>query len=60
MNEQDTKIILGEVVATLVSEELPAGIHTIVWNASGASSGVYFYRLQAGDFVATRKLLLLR
>ncbi len=52
--------ILGEVVATLVSEELPAGIHTTQWNASGAASGVSFYRLQAGDFVDTKKLLLLK
>ncbi len=37
----------GEQVVTLVSDELPAGTHTVTWNAKGLSSGVYFYRLRA-------------
>jgi hypothetical protein len=52
--------MVGEEVATLVSEELNVGKYTTQWNASGVASGVYFYRLQVGDFVATKKLLLLR
>jgi hypothetical protein len=52
--------ILGEVVATLVSEELNAGTYTTLWNASRMASGAYFYRLQAADFVDTKKLLLLK
>jgi hypothetical protein len=52
--------ILGETVATLVNEELNVGTYTTQWNASSAASGVYFYRLQAGDFVDTKKLLLLK
>ncbi len=52
--------MLGEEVPTLVSEELPVGIHTTQWNASGVASGSYFYRLQTGDFVDTKKLLLLK
>jgi len=52
--------ILGEAVATLVNEELNVGTYTTQWNASGVASGVYFYRLQAGDFVDTKKLLLLK
>jgi hypothetical protein len=52
--------ILGEVVATLVSEELNVGTYTTQWNASGVASGVYLYRLQTGDFVDTKKLLLLK
>jgi hypothetical protein len=51
---------LGEEVATLVSEKLPAGKHQRVWEAKGLASGVYVYRLQAGDFEQTRKLILLR
>lgn len=52
--------LLGREVATLVSEKLSAGNHTRQWNAAGMSSGVYFYRLQAGAFVETKKLVLLR
>jgi hypothetical protein len=52
--------ILGREVATLVSEELPQGKYSRLWNAAGMSSGVYFYRLQAGTFTETNKLVLLR
>jgi hypothetical protein len=52
--------ILGEEVATLVSEKLPAGKYKYDWNASGLASGVYLYRIQAGDYVAARKMVLLR
>ncbi len=51
---------LGEVVATLVNEELNVGIFTTEWSANGMASGVYFYRLQVGDFVDTKRLLLLK
>ena len=51
---------LGKVVATLVSEELPAGIHALRWNAATMSSGVYYYRLQAGASAATGKMLFLK
>jgi hypothetical protein len=52
--------VLGQEVATLVDESQPAGIHAVQFDGSGLSSGVYFYRLSAGDFVQTRKLMLLR
>jgi serine protease len=52
--------VAGEVVQTLVDREMEAGIHTVDWHAANVSSGVYFYRLQAKNFVATRKMLLLR
>jgi hypothetical protein len=52
--------LLGEEIATLVAQEFKAGNHTVNWNASGAPSGVYFYRLQAGAYVETKKMLLLR
>lgn len=52
--------LLGEEVAILVNEELLPGTHLHQWNAGGIPSGVYFYRLQAGNFVETKKLVLLR
>jgi hypothetical protein len=52
--------VLGREVQTLVNEERQAGAHSVEWNAAGAASGVYFYRLQAGGFVETKKMLLLR
>jgi polyhydroxybutyrate depolymerase len=52
--------LLGEVVATLVNDEKPAGNYEVQFDATGISSGVYFYSLQAGDFVETKKLILLR
>jgi hypothetical protein len=51
---------LGQEVATLVNAVEEPGYKSVEWNASGAASGVYFYRLQAGDFVQVRKLLVLR
>jgi hypothetical protein len=51
---------LGQVVATLVNENQDAGFHDVRFDGSGLASGVYFYRMQAGDFVQTRKLVLLR
>jgi len=52
--------ILGKDVATFVDEEKPVGTYEVNWNASNLPSGVYFYRLQTGDFVKTRKMILLK
>jgi hypothetical protein len=52
--------LLGNEVATLVAEKLPVGKHQRVWEAKGLASGVYLYRLEAGEFVQTKKLILLR
>jgi enterochelin esterase family protein len=52
--------ILGKEVATLVNEVKQPGEYTVRWEAEGIPSGVYFYRLLAGDVVKTRKLLLVR
>lgn len=49
---------LGQQVATLVEGEQEVGYHEVKFGGSGLSSGVYFYRLQAGELVQTRKLLL--
>jgi len=51
---------LGEEVATLVSDHQETGRHSVEWDATGQPSGVYFYRLNAGGLVETRKLVLLR
>jgi len=50
----------GQEVARLINGSMPAGNHLITWDASSLASGVYLYRLQAGDFVRTRKMLLLK
>jgi hypothetical protein len=52
--------ILGQEVATLVNQILPAGRHAVTLNGASMASGVYFYRLQAGSFTETKKLLLLK
>jgi hypothetical protein len=51
---------LGQEVATLVNEEKTAGTYSAQWNASSVASGVYFYRLKAGEYNETRKLLLMK
>ena len=52
--------ILGQTVATLVDEKLSAGEYEVTLNGNGLSSGVYFYRIVAGDFVQGKKLVLLK
>ena len=52
--------ILGQKVVTLVDGEQKAGYKTIRWDAGSLSSGIYFYRLHAGDFFQTRKVVLLK
>jgi hypothetical protein len=52
--------LLGQKVATLVDEYQRAGLKTLDWNAADLASGVYFFRLTADDFTATRKMLLMR
>ncbi len=51
---------LGQCVVLLVDEKQEAGYHEVTFDGSGLTSGVYFYRLQAGDFVQTKKLLLMK
>jgi hypothetical protein len=52
--------LLGQKVATLVAERQNPGSYQAEWDASGFSSGVYYYRLSAGEFVETKKLVLLK
>jgi hypothetical protein len=52
--------VLGREVVTLVNERKEAGTYSVSWDAAGLPSGVYLYRLSAGGFVETKKLVLLR
>jgi hypothetical protein len=52
--------ILGEEIYTLVSQNLNAGIHKYNWDASRMPSGVYYYRLAAGNYADTKKLIFLK
>jgi hypothetical protein len=52
--------LFGREVATIASEELSTGRHTRQWNATNMQEGIYFYRLQAGPFTETKKLILLK
>lgn len=56
---------LGQEIATIVNNELQAGSHTAIWNGNNklgkkASSGIYFYRIQSGEFLSTKKMMLLK
>ena len=52
--------ILGSELVTLVNEEMEMGWYEKVFNASGYSSGMYIYRMQAGDYINTKKMLLVK
>ncbi len=52
--------VLGQEVMTLVNNEQPAGRYVVELNGQTLATGVYFYRLQAGDFVQTRKVILVK
>jgi beta-glucosidase len=52
--------VLGREVATLVDGEKSAGVHTILWDATHLSSGVYIYRLKVGDFNDVKKMMLIK
>jgi len=52
--------VLGNEIATLVNKEQPTGNYSIVFNGSSLATGVYFYRLSAGNFIKTNKLILMK
>jgi hypothetical protein len=52
--------VLGNEISTIVNEYKPAGEYEVDYNAANLISGVYFYQLKAGDFTATRKMILLK
>jgi len=51
---------LGQIVVTLVSGKQEAGHHQVEWEATGFASGIYFYRIEAGEFQAVKRMVLLR
>ena len=52
--------VLGNEIVALINEEIPAGSYEIEFNATDLPSGAYFYRLQAGSFVETKKMVLMK
>jgi hypothetical protein len=51
---------IGEEVAVLVNEEQDKGFHQVDFNASNLASGVYFYQLKAGEYLQTKKMILIK
>ncbi len=51
---------IGEEVAVILNEEKEGGYHQVEFNAAALPSGVYFYQLKAGNFIQTKKMILLR
>ena len=62
--EADVKIeiydILGRRIETLVNERRPTGLNRVIWNADNVASGMYFYRLQAGEYTAAKRMTILK
>jgi len=52
--------VLGKEIATLVNGTREAGTYTATWNAQNYPSSVYFYRITAGSYTMTKKLILMR
>ena len=52
--------ISGKLVSELINDRLNAGIHSVIFNGAGLTSGIYFYSITAGDFVSVKKLMLLK
>ena len=52
--------VIGNEIVTLVNETKPAGAYQVVFDASKLSNGVYLYKIQAGNFTATKKLILMK
>ncbi|MGH2574562.1 MAG: T9SS type A sorting domain-containing protein, partial [Ignavibacteria bacterium] len=52
--------VLGREVAVLVNDRLKPGSYEIDWNASGYPSGVYLYKLSAGEYTETKKMILIK
>jgi len=52
--------LLGQEIRTLVNGDLHAGVHIVSFDASNLSSGIYVYRLQAGEFSQVRRMMLIK
>jgi len=51
---------IGEEVAIVLNEEREGGFHQVEFNATNLPSGVYFYQLKAGEFIQTKKMVLMK
>ena len=52
--------IIGREVATLVNQQQSAGVYDVNFNASNLTSGIYFYKIDAGSFVDVKKMMLIK
>ena len=52
--------MIGRKVATLIDEVIPSGINTVPFNANGLSSGTYIYRINTGNLIITKKMMLIK
>jgi hypothetical protein len=52
--------LLGEAVEVLVDKYLSAGNYKVGWDAKAQRSGIYFYQIQAGEFIRTNKMILMK
>ena len=52
--------LLGQKVGTLMNKQLPAGSHQVDFNANNLSSGIYYYKIEAGKYIKYRKMILLK
>ena len=52
--------VIGQKVSELINSDLPAGLHNVMFDASGLSSGIYFYKLKAGNYSGVKKMDLLK
>ena len=63
---EDIKVILeiydinGRTISKLIDNNMEAGYHSIIWNAENHSSGVYFIKMVAGEYVSTQRLILVK
>ena len=62
INEVELSIynLLGQKLSTLVDEKQQTSSYQVEWDASGYASGIYYYRLVAGEFAEVRKMVLIR
>ncbi|MFH1009827.1 MAG: T9SS type A sorting domain-containing protein, partial [bacterium] len=52
--------ILGQEVATIANREFEPGYHNLLWNCQACAAGIYFVQMRAGEFVQTRKMLIVK
>ncbi|MDR3626693.1 MAG: T9SS type A sorting domain-containing protein, partial [Ignavibacteriaceae bacterium] len=52
--------VLGREVSTLINNEQNSGSHEVIFDGSKLSSGIYFFRLQTGNYTATNKMILMK